>query len=86
MIVWGVYSFDYLLTSMHRSLNLRNVLIISIPFLFIFNEYLIYYLWIFNCNWPDEGDTKVMIFADTHLLGVLNGHWFDKLRRLVFIR
>ena len=50
----------------------------------------------FQCSWPDltreigAGSTfeileneelKVALIADTHLLGVRNGHWFDKLRR-----
>lgn len=32
---------------------------------------------------------KVMIIADTHILGWREGHWFDKLRRylcLVFLQ
>lgn len=29
----------------------------------------------------EETPVKVMIIADTHLLGSRNGHWFDKLRR-----
>ncbi|XP_066209523.1 metallophosphoesterase 1 [Saccopteryx leptura] len=60
----------------------------------LFCEFLIYYLVIFRCNWPElktpaydgEQETlepvlKAMFLADTHLLGELRGHWFDKLRR-----
>ena len=50
---------------------------------------------LFQCDWPEldpknEDPTveqtenkpvKVMVLADTHLLGSRNGHWFDKLRR-----
>lgn len=54
-------------------------------------EYFIYYLVIFRCRWPEvktlaHGDSqepvlKAMFLADTHLLGVIRGHWLDKLRR-----
>ncbi|XP_054047797.1 metallophosphoesterase 1 isoform X2 [Rissa tridactyla] len=60
----------------------------------IFCEFLIYYVVIFQCRWPeakggahvDEKETstsvlKAMILADTHLLGEIKGHWLDKLRR-----
>ncbi|VDL75945.1 unnamed protein product [Nippostrongylus brasiliensis] len=53
-----------------------------------FNEYLIYFAKIgFTCDWPcDENSCisnalRVFLIADTHLLGDLRGHWFDKLRR-----
>ncbi|XP_074616158.1 metallophosphoesterase 1-like [Acropora palmata] len=58
--------------------------------LFLFCEWLIYYLVIFQCSWPDisfqDGKSqfqplKTMFLTDTHLLGPRNGHWFDKLRR-----
>ncbi|MBN3290763.1 MPPE1 Metallophosphoesterase, partial [Polypterus senegalus] len=48
----------------------------------------------FSCVWPDneaplsgqrgEGSApvlRVLVLSDTHLLGAINGHWFDKLRR-----
>lgn len=60
----------------------------------LFCEFLIYYLVIFRCNWPEiktpahdgERETlepvlKAMFLADTHLLGEVRGHWLDKLRR-----
>ncbi|XP_045706339.1 metallophosphoesterase 1 isoform X3 [Phyllostomus hastatus] len=60
----------------------------------LFCEFLIYYLVIFQCNWPkvktsaydSEQEThetvlKAMFLADTHLLGEVRGHWLDKLRR-----
>ncbi|XP_015472695.1 metallophosphoesterase 1 isoform X2 [Parus major] len=60
----------------------------------IFCEFLIYYVVIFQCRWPDvkgaahrsEKETsasvlKAIILADTHLLGEIRGHWLDKLRR-----
>ncbi|XP_019566916.2 metallophosphoesterase 1 isoform X1 [Rhinolophus sinicus] len=60
----------------------------------LFCEFLIYYLVIFRCNWPElktpacdgEQETlepvlKAMFLADTHLLGEVRGHWLDKLRR-----
>lgn len=60
----------------------------------IFCEFLIYYVVIFQCQWPEvkggahvgkkESSTsilKAIILADTHLLGEIKGHWLDKLRR-----
>ncbi|XP_036856917.1 metallophosphoesterase 1 isoform X3 [Manis javanica] len=60
----------------------------------LFCEFLIYYLVIFQCNWPEmktaardgkqespEPVLKAMFLADTHLLGEVRGHWLDKLRR-----
>ncbi|XP_044522834.1 LOW QUALITY PROTEIN: metallophosphoesterase 1 [Gracilinanus agilis] len=62
--------------------------------LIVFCEFLIYYLVIFQCHWPEvktvasrgkqqtpEPVLKVIFLADTHLLGEVNGHWLDKLRR-----
>ncbi|RZC32189.1 metallophosphoesterase 1, partial [Asbolus verrucosus] len=63
--------------------------------LFFYCEYLIYYAILRNCDWPeldpknedltvektDYEPVKVMVLADTHLLGSRKGHWFDKLRR-----
>ncbi|XP_035285538.1 metallophosphoesterase 1-like isoform X3 [Anguilla anguilla] len=62
---------------------------------FIFCEYLIYYPAIFQCAWPEmdrapSGESRdrepvpilrALILSDTHLLGAIRGHWFDKLRR-----
>ncbi|XP_042317621.1 metallophosphoesterase 1 isoform X2 [Sceloporus undulatus] len=61
---------------------------------FIFCEFLIYYIVIIHCHWPQlksqspraseqtsEFVLKAMFLADTHLLGEINGHWLDKLRR-----
>ncbi|XP_063978966.1 metallophosphoesterase 1 [Diachasmimorpha longicaudata] len=66
-------------------------------FLFVFCEYLIYYVVLLQCGWPVldpqkvdpiipapqpvERPVKAMFIADTHLLGSRKGHWFDKLRR-----
>ncbi|XP_053913143.1 metallophosphoesterase 1 isoform X2 [Cuculus canorus] len=60
----------------------------------IFCEFLIYYVVIFQCRWPEVKDgahmgeketsasvLKAIILADTHLLGEIKGHWLDKLRR-----
>ncbi|XP_031760287.1 metallophosphoesterase 1 isoform X2 [Xenopus tropicalis] len=62
----------------------------SILLVFFFCEFLVYYLVIVKCSWPEvkgahkEDSTpvlKAMFLADTHLLGEIRGHWFDKLRR-----
>ncbi|XP_967729.2 metallophosphoesterase 1 [Tribolium castaneum] len=75
------------------SFNIKTF--VGITFLFLYCEYIIYYVVISSCKWPElnpanEDPTiaknnyepvKVMVLADTHLLGSRNGHWFDKLRR-----
>ncbi|XP_030068141.1 metallophosphoesterase 1 [Microcaecilia unicolor] len=64
-----------------------------VVFVFAFCEFLIYYAVIAQCSWPVvklavQGDRKesasvlkAMFLSDTHLLGEITGHWFDKLRR-----
>lgn len=65
----------------------------ALVLLVAYNEFLIYYVMLVQCQWPLPGDVpaympasrgsdalKVMMLADTHLLGP-RGHWFDKLRR-----
>ncbi|XP_060680472.1 metallophosphoesterase 1 isoform X2 [Hemiscyllium ocellatum] len=55
----------------------------------LFCELGIYYAVILRCDWPPlqepQGSSapvlKALFLADTHLLGALRGHWFDKLRR-----
>ncbi|XP_044282466.1 metallophosphoesterase 1 isoform X1 [Varanus komodoensis] len=58
----------------------------------IFCEFIIYYIVIIQCHWPQlkapraieltsDSVLKAMFIADTHLLGEINGHWLDKLRR-----
>ncbi|XP_035994407.1 metallophosphoesterase 1 isoform X3 [Fundulus heteroclitus] len=64
---------------------------------FFFCEYLIYFPTILKCAWPKlsharggaegtggrptEPAVRAMVLSDTHLLGAVGGHWFDKLRR-----
>lgn len=52
---------------------------------FFYNEYLIYWQVLYNCDWPKSSEhgnlLNLMVISDTHLLGSRNGHWFDKLRR-----
>ncbi|XP_043543680.1 metallophosphoesterase 1 isoform X3 [Chiloscyllium plagiosum] len=53
----------------------------------LFCELGIYYAVILRCDWPPlRGSSapvlKALFLADTHLLGALRGHWFDKLRRM----
>ena len=61
-----------------------KILIIS-SVAFIYNEFLVYYLVLVQCDYPPVTDsssqTSVMVLADTHLLGSRLGHWADKLRR-----
>ncbi|XP_061198114.1 metallophosphoesterase 1-like [Saccostrea echinata] len=60
--------------------------------LLMYCEFFHYYVVLLFCKWPVlKMDTaqlpikskplKVMILADTHILGWKEGHWFDKLRR-----
>lgn len=67
--------------------DLLVILFGGLASLWIFCEFLIYYLVIYaQCTYPDlkpgQGEALTAMFlADTHLLGSRNGHWFDKLRR-----
>ncbi|XP_053322172.1 metallophosphoesterase 1 [Spea bombifrons] len=75
-------------------LSKRSVFLMKILcFLFAvvwFCEFLVYYVVIIQCSWPKITGTldqehksalKVIFLSDTHLLGAIRGHWFDKLRR-----
>lgn len=47
---------------------------------------MIYYVVISQCRWPSvdhmtDQSVRAMVVSDTHLLGRIRGHWFDKLRR-----
>jgi len=66
----------------------------ALSILVFYNEWLAYYMVLLQCQWPSldvttadftitESSTplRVVILADTHLLGWREGHWFDKLRR-----
>ncbi|XP_061587767.1 metallophosphoesterase 1 [Cololabis saira] len=65
------------------------VLIVCVGGAFLFCEYLIYYPAILKCGWPEprtagrpaDAALRAMVLSDTHLLGAVGGHWFDKLRR-----
>ncbi|XP_061095693.1 metallophosphoesterase 1 isoform X2 [Conger conger] len=66
------------------------LLVLSVSCVFIFCEYLIYFIVILQCSWPEtkhvergEGvpTLNALFLSDTHLLGAISGHWFDKLRR-----
>ncbi|XP_004930159.1 metallophosphoesterase 1 isoform X1 [Bombyx mori] len=68
----------------------KNVLLFLIGLLFIwlYCEYIIYFIVIAQCNWPVTNDThksiqslKALMISDTHLLGPRRGHWLDKMRR-----
>ncbi|CAB3408758.1 unnamed protein product [Caenorhabditis bovis] len=66
-------------------------LLLSLAFLtmaaFFFNEYLIFFIAVSQCQWicPQQGctagDLRAFMIADTHLLGKRKGHWLDKLKR-----
>ncbi|XP_023941552.2 metallophosphoesterase 1 [Bicyclus anynana] len=63
--------------------------ILGIVFIYVYCDYLIYFVTQIQCGWPSLSKRKAedtepvyaMIIADTHLLGSWNGHWFDKWRR-----
>ena len=71
------------------------IVLAAILSLFVYNEFLVYYIVLLQCHWPqlDDGRAdpditptsrlplKAMIMSDTHLLGSREGHWFDRLRR-----
>ncbi|XP_022697294.1 metallophosphoesterase 1-like isoform X2 [Varroa jacobsoni] len=71
-------------------------ILLSLACIIIYCEVVIYYLVLLQCTWPlldsatqehnirsdpNAAPLKVMMVADTHLLGPFRGHWFDKLRR-----
>ncbi|CAM2106462.1 metallophosphoesterase 1 isoform X1 [Caretta caretta] len=69
-------------------------LLCLVALVLIFCEFLIYYVVIFQCHWPEvkieahrsskqssASVLKAMFLSDTHLLGEIKGHWLDKLRR-----
>ncbi|KAM8838246.1 metallophosphoesterase 1 [Synchiropus picturatus] len=67
---------------------LALLLILLVSGAFLFCEYLIYFPTILKCAWPkishgrgEEPPLRAMVLSDTHLLGAVGGHWFDKLRR-----
>ncbi|XP_049787688.1 metallophosphoesterase 1 isoform X1 [Schistocerca cancellata] len=81
---------------MGLSLNNNVKFACAVLALVFFCEYVIYYVVLLQCLWPqldsrhvdetvpakpDAEPVRVMLLADTHLLGSRNGHWFDKLRR-----
>jgi predicted MPP superfamily phosphohydrolase len=77
---------------MKRFSNSFIIPLLVIFFVFVYNEYLVYFHVMFKCNWPLSTNghhnsnnvhqfLNVMLISDTHLLGSRNGHWFDKLRR-----
>ncbi|KAM3910008.1 metallophosphoesterase 1 isoform 1-T2 [Leptodactylus fuscus] len=81
-------------TNKGSHLNRRNVFLLkSLGFIFaviFFCEFLLYYFVIIQCHWPElktissphpTSPLKAMFLSDTHLLGEITGHWFDKLRR-----
>ncbi|KAK7066457.1 Metallophosphoesterase 1 [Halocaridina rubra] len=76
------------------NVNLLWKLGLAIISIFVYCEFLHYYVVISQCQWPvlkpnsadknieDNGNhLHAMVLADIHLLGRRNGHWFDKLRR-----
>lgn len=64
-------------------------LFFGLIFIYVYCEYLIYYVTQIQCGWsslsnePSDGIAPVyaLVIADTHLLGSRNGDWLDKWRR-----
>lgn len=69
------------------SSRLAVTLIFAFVSVFVFCEYVIYYLVILRCSWPlleiedSHSPLRALFLSDTHLLGAIRGHWLDKLRR-----
>ncbi|XP_045511762.1 metallophosphoesterase 1-like isoform X1 [Colias croceus] len=64
-------------------------IIFGLLFIYIYCEYLIYYVSQVQCVWPklekkhakDVEPVYALVIADIHMLGSRNGHWLDKWRR-----
>lgn len=66
--------------------RLAVIMIFAFVSVFVFCEYVIYYLIILRCSWPlkiedSHSPLRALFLSDTHLLGAIRGHWLDKLRR-----
>lgn len=59
--------------------------IVGLFVLLLWCEFIVYYVHLaLFCSWPESepnSTTTIMALSDTHLLGTIKGHWFDKLRR-----
>ncbi|KAH9507528.1 Metallophosphoesterase 1 [Bulinus truncatus] len=82
---WRKFIVNALSSKILRSLF---ILLLFVVYCEVFH----YVVVLLQCTWPsvssgtyssfeDGGDLKVLVIADTHLLGYKQGHWFDKLRR-----
>ncbi|KAL4712885.1 hypothetical protein ACJJTC_011955 [Scirpophaga incertulas] len=72
----------------HNVLRILPKFALGLIFVYMYCEYIIYYVTQVQCGWPvltkpitNDEPLFVMILADTHLLGSRHGHWFDKWRR-----
>lgn len=69
----------------HFSQSLLLKICVFLIGVFLLCEHFIYYIVLWQCDWPasppSTNKIKAMFIADTHLLGPFRGHWFDKLRR-----
>ncbi|XP_028820209.1 metallophosphoesterase 1 [Denticeps clupeoides] len=83
-------------TDMHAprgrcGLGFAASLAVSVCAVVLFCECLIYYTAVLRCSWPELREEeeeeeeapplRALFLSDTHLLGAIRGHWFDKLRR-----
>ena len=70
---------------MNVKLKIVLICFVTILLVLFFCEFFIYYVIILKCWWPSLSGhsltVRAMVLADTHLLGRVKGHWFDKLRR-----
>ena len=86
------------ITCLHIMVHFLAKIFILILLVLLYCEYLIYYIFLLSCSWPqlakiDQDFTiasprdssqkplRVMLIADTHLLGLDNIHWFHQYRR-----
>ncbi|XP_007427911.1 metallophosphoesterase 1 isoform X1 [Python bivittatus] len=92
MAMLGLSSMNYYSLRKRGTFMLR--LVCFTLTVFIFCEFLIYYIVIIQCHWPElknqmpgtneqnsNSVLKTIFLSDPHLLGKINGHWLDKLRR-----
>jgi hypothetical protein len=66
---------------MRRPGTVCRITAVSLITALVFCEFLVYYITLYSCDYPEQGERRgedelrVMVLADTHLLGNLQCSW-----------